>query len=113
MNNNEIFKEFWQNYVWPEPKPVLFRVYHDEQGRIIEYSHDDHAGAYIDVDPQVFHFRDHTAKVIDGQLVPAAEPGPPRLVPSHHGTPCHPLDVTVVCSESSCVYWNMEKPVEN
>lgn len=111
MDNNEIFMEFWRTYKWPEVLPILFRVYHDDDGRILEYSHEDHEGRYIDIAASVFSLRDYNAKVKDGCLIPAAEPLPPKLNPAKQGTPCHPKDVTVVHDEVDCVYWRLQKNV--
>ena len=97
MNDQE-FLDFWKTIEWPEEKIIYYRLYHDDLGRALFYSHDNQPGKYIDITPEQFALQDLQVRVIDGVLKPRAQPLPPKLVPSDQGTPCHPTDVTVVVS---------------
>lgn len=107
MNNNEIFQEFWNNFQWSEPQPVLFRLYYDAQGRPLEYSQEDHEGQYLDITPEQWVLADFRVRVIDGQIVPQDPPLPPKLKPADTGTRCHPLDVCIVIDQEPYQAWSM------
>lgn len=108
MDNEKIFLDFWRDYKWPEPKAVLYRIYYDaDTGRVIEYSHADKPGSYIDVSPEIFSMRDHAVTVVDQKLVPAKRPGPPVLRPSDHGVACHPDDVCIVSDMPGAKLWSI------
>jgi hypothetical protein len=96
--NEQEFLDFWNAIEWPEIKPVYFRLYYDESGHALFYSHEDQPGKYIDVTPEQFALGDMQVRVIDGVLKPRKQPLPPKLMPSDRGTPCHPDDVAVVVS---------------
>jgi hypothetical protein len=98
MNDKE-FLEFWNLIEWPEIKPVYLRLYYDDSGMPLFYSHEDQSGKYIDLTPEQFALRDLQVRVINGVLTPRKQPVPPKLVPSDTGTPCDPGDVAVVVSE--------------
>ena len=97
MNEQE-FLEFWQTIEWPREKTIYYRLYYNDSGKPLFYSHEDQPGKYIDVTPEQFALQDLQVRVIDGVLKPRAQPLPPKLVPSDTGTPCHPNDVAVVVS---------------
>ena len=97
MNEQE-FLDFWKAIEWPEVKPVYYRLYYDDLGQPLFYSHDDQPGKYIDVTPEQFALGDMQVRVVDGVLKSRARPLPPKLVPSDWGTPCQPNDVAVVVS---------------
>jgi len=97
MNEQE-FLDFWKAIEWPEIKTVYYRLYHDDLGMPLFYSHEDQPGKYIDVTPEQFALRDLQVRVVDGVLTPRKRPVPPKLVPSDQGTPCDLGDVAVVVS---------------
>jgi hypothetical protein len=92
------FLDFWKAIEWPEIKPVYLRLYYDDSGLPLFYSHEDQLGKYIDLTPEQFALRDLQVSVIDGVLTPRKRPVPPKLVPSDQGIPCDPGDVAVVVS---------------
>jgi hypothetical protein len=96
--NEQEFLDFWKSFEWPESSPIYYRLYHDDSGRALFYSHQDQPGKYIDVTPEQFAQQDLQVRVINGELKPRAKPMPPKLVPSDRGTACHPNDVAVVVS---------------
>jgi hypothetical protein len=98
MNEQE-FLDFWQAIEWPKVQPVYFRLYYDDLGLPLFYSHEDQPGKYIDLTPEQFALRDLQVRVIDGILRPRQKPVPPKLVPGDAGTPCDPDDVAVVVND--------------
>jgi len=97
MNEQE-FLDFWKAIEWPEIKTVYLRLYYDDLGRPLFYSHEDQPGKYIDVTPEQFASRDLQVRVVNGVLTPHKRPVPPKLVPGDTGIPCHPNDAAVVVS---------------
>jgi hypothetical protein len=100
--SNETTENFWNvlsNFQWPNPKPVFFRLYHNEDGSPIEYSMEEQPHSYVDVDPETFHKRNMNVQVVNGRLI-FKQPGRlvNKLIPADNGTPCHPSDVCVVVS---------------
>lgn len=96
MTNEEIFREFWQNYQWQEPLPVTYRLYHDDQGRPLEYSMEAHSGAWVEITPEQYALADMRVRVVDGVLTLPPPPAPPRMIPADDGTACHPWSVILV-----------------
>ena len=90
---------------------VLFRLYYNEQGRPIEYSHEDKPGKYIDVDPIAFQTQSMNIRVVDGKIIQIIPPQVvTKLVPSTiNGVHCHAQDVCVVVAENQPhIKWNLE-----
>jgi hypothetical protein len=101
MSNQHLTEEqFWAAlYAMPAPEPVFFRLYHDDQGRVLFYSMEDLPGTYIEIDAETFA-RSHTnMRVKDGKLVEIARTTSAKLIPGDTGTPCDPTDVSIVVSE--------------
>jgi hypothetical protein len=95
MNDQE-FLDFWKTIQWPEEKTIYYRLYYNDSGEPLFYSHDDRPGKYIEVSPEQFALSDMQVRVVDGALKTRPKPVPPKLMPSGQGTPCHPNDVAVV-----------------
>lgn len=113
MTNDEIFLEFWKNYVWPEPKPVEFRLYHDQQGRAIEYSMQEREGEFILITAEEFARRDHRARVVNGRITFPRPMAPPKLVPGENGTACHSWSVAVVSHNETDQRWSLKTHESN
>jgi len=112
--NDEEFLDFWKNIEWPKIKPVYLRLYYDDSGLPLFYSHEDQPGKYIDLTPEQFALRDLQVRVVDGVLTPRKRPVPPKLVPSDQGTPCDPNDIAVVVStEEKHQRWKLKQHEEN
>jgi hypothetical protein len=95
MNEPE-FLDFWQTIEWPLEKTIYYRLYYDDSGQALFYSHEDQPGKYIDITPEQFAQQDLQVRVVNGVLKSRPQPVPPKLVPGDRGTPCHINDVAVV-----------------
>ena len=105
------FLEVWTSLESWTPPVVLFRLYYDNTGAPIEYSHEDKPGNYIDVDPATFRDQSMNVRVVNEQLIKIA----PRitvskLVPhTSIGTCCAVEDVCVVVNNTEPhVKWSLK-----
>ena len=102
---NETTQNFWtvlQQFQWPEPVSVTYRLYHDDQGHPLFYSMEQLPGTYIEIDQATYVHACHQVRVKDGKLV--------KLMPkvqvsklardSDHGVPCDHRDVCVVINQN-------------
>jgi hypothetical protein len=102
--------EFWAALAsMPEPKPVFFRLYH-QNGVPMFYSMEDLPGTYIDIDAETFARSSSQVRVRNGQIVSTATHCLTRkLVPAEHGVACDPRDVCVVVNaEHSHTNWTIK-----
>ena len=99
MNDQE-FLDFWNTVKWPQEQVIYYRLYYNDSGEPLCYSHKDQPGKYIDVSPEQFALGDMQVRVINGVLKPRAKPLPLKLVPSDQGTSCHPNDVAIVVNQN-------------
>jgi len=105
------FLEFWNNYKWTDTKPVVYRLYHDDAGLPLFYSHEDLPGKYIEVTPEQFALQDTAVKIVDGRLVRQRTVRMTKIVPATSGTLCHPTDVAVVVADQPGQYWKKKENV--
>jgi hypothetical protein len=105
------FLEFWHSYQWSDPAPVHYRLYYDDAGEPLFYSHEALPGKYIEVTPEQFALQDSSIRVIDGRLVRQKTVRMTKLVPAESGTLCHSHDVTVVVSDQPGQYWKKKENV--
>ncbi len=89
-------EEFWAALAaMPEPQPVFYRLYHDN-GMPVCYRMEDLPGTYIEIDAETFARSPTNVRVRDGKLIEQQWRTTNKLVPSNHGTPCHPDDICIV-----------------
>jgi hypothetical protein len=95
-------EEFWAIfYTVPEPKPIFYRLYYNDDGTPIIYSMEDLPGNYIEVDQQTYVSTPFNVRVIDGKLTyikPVVTVK--KLQPADSGVACDPRDVCVVVADS-------------
>jgi len=107
----EEFLEVWKNIQWPAPKPVYYRLYYNDVGEPVFYSHEDLPGKHIDITPEQFALQDHSVKIVDGKLVRQRQTRITKLVPGKSGVLCHSNDVTVVVAQQPGQYWKKKQNV--
>ena len=93
-------EEFWAIlHAMPEPQPVFWRLYYNEQGEPITYSMEHMPGTYIDVDPETYARAPFNVRVQAGRLI-ELKSAVRRLAPGDTGTACHPDNVAIVVDET-------------
>jgi hypothetical protein len=93
-------EQFWSIlHNMPEPLPVSYRLYHDDQGRPLFYSMETVPGTYIEIDQTTFARGASNVRVRDGRLIEITWATTTKLVPGNSGSPCHPDNVAVIVTE--------------
>jgi hypothetical protein len=93
-------EQFWSIlHNMPEPLPVSYRLYHDDQGQPLFYSMETVPGTYIEIDQATFARSASNVRVRDGRLVEITWATTTKLVPGNSGSPCHPDNVAVIVAE--------------
>lgn len=92
-------EEFWSIlHSMPEPVPVFYRLYYNDDGSPNFYTMEDLPGNFIEVDQETYIHSRMNVKVVDGLLQiikPTIKIN--KLAPGQNtGTSCHPHDVCVV-----------------
>jgi hypothetical protein len=101
-------EEFWSIlHSMPEPKPVFWRLYYNDQGQPVCYSMEDLPGNYIDVDPETFAAAPANVRVVEGKLKYITVRTSQKIVPSTTGTLCHSQNVAVIVTQNG-TYWSKQ-----
>ena len=70
--SDETTQNFWsviENFQWPDPEPVTYRLYHDDQGRPLIYTMEVLPGTYIEVDQPTYIHGSHQVLIKNGKLI--------------------------------------------
>ena len=108
MNNNEIFEDFWKTYVWPDDKPIFYRLYYNDQGVPVSYSMEHMAGKYVDITPEQFAASDPHVRVKNGKLIKLATGTVSKLIPAADGTPCAVDNIAIVTTSQHNQKWKLK-----
>jgi hypothetical protein len=102
------FRSVMQQFQWPEPVPVTYRLYHDDQGLPLFYSMEALPGTYIEVDQATYVHAPYQVCVKNGKLIVLE----PRIqvsklaVDTDSGMCCDRRDVcVVVCPDKPHLKW--------
>jgi hypothetical protein len=92
-------QDFWAILqATPEPKPIFYRLYYNNDGTPIIYSMEVLPGNYIDVDQPTYVLAPFNVRVVDGKITyikPVITVK--KLQPNEsNGTACDPSDVCIV-----------------
>lgn len=111
--SNDTTNNFWEafnNWNIESPKPVFYRLYHNDDGTPVCYSMEDLPGKYIELTLEEYRLSPPNVRVVDGRLqviTPASTVT--KLHPTLTGTPCHPDDVCIVVSKNKPhTNWNTQ-----
>jgi hypothetical protein len=89
------FLEIW--LARPDPKPIFYRLYYQDDGTLLYYSMEDLPGKYIEIDFDTYQQYRSNVCVVDGKLIVIPTTVTiKKLQPDEHGTPCDPRDVCIV-----------------
>lgn len=94
--------------IWPEPKPVFFRLYHDDAGCPLFYSMEDVPGTYIEITQEEYARNSTNVRVRNGRLETIRWQTTNKLVPGETGTTCHPDNVAIVVTTEPNVKWSKQ-----
>lgn len=94
----ENFLKVMEEFQWPNPLPVSYRLYHDDQGRPLFYTMEDLPGTYIEIDQQTYVTASYSVKIIGGKLIVIeSKSRVKKLRPSQtDGVCCDPRDICVI-----------------
>ena len=103
------FLEIWLTR--PDPKPIFYRLYYQDDGTLLYYSMEDLPGKYIDIDLATYQQYRSNVSVVDGKLlvIPTVNTIK-KIEPSNHGhgVPCSPTDVCIVVhSDKPHIKWSL------
>ena len=103
-------QEFWSIlHTMPEPKPIFYRLYYNDDGTPIVYSMEELPGKYIEVDQATYSLANYNVRVVDGKLIKIIPKTISRKLTPGTGTPCDPSDVSVVVNETNPhVKWSIK-----
>lgn len=108
--SQETTDNFWAAWAaWDraEPSPPVWRLYYNELGNPICYSMEELPHNYIDIDAEMFALQPHNVRVVDGKIKYITTVQSQKLTPGPTGTPCSPVDVCVIVSDSDLnTKWN-------
>lgn len=93
-------QEFWGALELRETKPVLYRLYYDDQGLPLFYSQEDLPGNYIDLDHATYTNPPIHVRVVNNKLTVLNTTVVTKLHPGRSGTPCDPQDISVVVDQA-------------
>ena len=98
-------------FKWPDPQPIFYRLYHNDNGTPICYSMEDLPGNYIEIDLDTYKRSPGNVRVVNGKLKEFQLAGiVTKLKPNvSTGTPCYPGDISIVVDKKQPhVKWSLE-----
>jgi len=102
-------QEFWAALTISEIKPILYRLYHNEQGLPLFFSQEDLPGNYIDITREEYINPPTHFKVVGSNIVLIETAEVKKLYPGKIGVPCHPSDICIVVNSSKPnIKWSMK-----
>ena len=107
-------QEFWKILLdVPEPLPIFYRAYYNNEGWIECYSMEDLPGKYVDID-QPTYVASPYARVVNGKLIVIKSTSSiAKLVPSTDGMSCDSRDVCVVADTKDNIKWSLKTSETN
>lgn len=114
MSDRETTDNFitvWTTFVWPEPEPPQYRLYHNADGSPRLYTMESLPGEYIVISREAYIASSWQVRVENGEL---------RQLPKKHhisklhpdqstGTRCHVGDVCLITDREPSRIWNVQQ----
>lgn len=98
--------EFWHIlHDVPEPSPVFWRMYYNDDGSLICYSMEELPHNYIEIDAHLYHQGPLNVRVVNGAIRYIHRESSRKLIPGETGTTCHPDDILVVVNNEPNTKW--------
>lgn len=92
-------------------KPVEYRLYYDDRGKVVCYTTGEHQGSYLVIDSGVYAEMRYDVTVVDGKIV-KDKTGyiAGKLVPADSGQSCAAIDISVIATDNTIPTkkWNMK-----
>lgn len=85
----------------PKVKPVEFRLYYDNEGKVLFYSGQEHEGKYIVIDAHTYAEGRMDLRVLDGKIIRTQDIAVVAKVKpnTNEGVNCHVDDISIVVNE--------------
>lgn len=87
-----------------------FRLYYDEQGKVVCYTCEDLPGNYIVIDRQTYAECRIDIRIVDDKIVKSIEGAViTKLIPSVIGIKCASIDVNIIVEDyDDAIVWNIK-----
>jgi hypothetical protein len=88
-----------------------FRLYYDEQGKVLFYTCEEAEGNYIVIDAQTYAECRVDIKIVDGKIVKNNQGAViSKLIPSIEGVKCASIDVNIIVdSNDDMIVWDVKR----
>lgn len=87
---------------------VEYRLYYDDNGKVLCYTTENLDGNYVVIDKLAFAMARHDVRVVDGKVVRMTNGMHIlKLVPQDKGTPCNKENILII-DDVDPVYWDLK-----
>ena len=102
-------EEKYIDFIAIDPPPVEFRLYYDEEGKVVTYTCEKLEGQYIVIDSATFAEGRPDVRVIDGRVVSAINNVIiSKLKPNtEQGTSCTNEDICIIAEGKNTTKWKL------
>lgn len=85
----------------PKSKPLEFRLYYDEEGKVLFYSGQEQEGKYIVIDSQTYAEGRMDLRIVNGKIVRTQDNAVVAKLKPHisEGISCHKYDISIIVPE--------------
>lgn len=85
-----------------------FRLYYDENGKVLFYTCDKPDGNFIVIDSHTYFQSRFDIKIVDQQIVSLYDKKLiTKLMPSSMGTGCHVDDISIISADANAKKWSL------
>jgi hypothetical protein len=108
----ENFLKVMAEFAWPEPKPIFYRLYYNDDGSPNCYAMEDLPGKYIEVDQETYIKHLWNVRVVDNKLtiIPIRKKVQKLKPSAHQGVACCSKDICIVVDPTQPhTKWNISE----